>query len=258
MKGKDRRDKLAEFRLAQAYSRPRKGLRAALSRAVDLWERFMPTSSWEKGFVAVAAVLIVGVLIGAIYILTSNVLSDGGKKHVAAGRLQAHPTRATPPAIHMPPPAPTAIVLGVPQLAKGQPTDRQDCEAIRGASYRSDAERAFFQQHCVTPTAPLANPRPGQGHPTQPPPLPAPPTAPPQPGGFTASDAIGLAVYWIAHNAPKAYTADASLCNAVDSAGHWVVTCPASLAGCQGSVCQTTLSVCVFTDPPQVRSADQC
>lgn len=252
MESESRRDRLARLHLERLNRPPDQGWTAWADRAVDRWERFMAGSGWERAFFAGGVVLIAALAIGAIFMIASNALGGGsGRKQAAAGGARATATIAQAP------PTPTAIVIGVPTLPTALPTDRASCDAIRGTNYKSAAERQFFELNCVTPTAQPTR-SPGNGHggpPTQPPP---PPTQPPPSGGFTAGDAIDLAVYWITHNAAAAYTTDAGSCNAVQTGSHWVVTCNASVVGCQGSACQTTLSVCVFPDPLAVRPADQC
>jgi hypothetical protein len=251
--GENRRDRLARFNLERLNIAPKQGGRAGLERAIDRWERFMAGSGWEKGFFAAAVLLIAGLAIAAIFMLASNAFGGGGgRKPVTAGAL---PSTAT---LVPPRPTPTAIVIAVPTLSTAAPANRQDCNAISGTGYKSDAERLFFEQNCVTPTAEPSNPGNGDGGPPT-----EPPTEPPQPQPtegpvvVDAGNAAEFAVYWIEHNASQAYT-DVGPCNVVQSGSHWVVTCNANVAGCQGSVCATTISVCVFPDPLEVRPANQC
>jgi hypothetical protein len=217
----------------------------ALAVLLGLRELLMARSGWEKGILAIAAALIASVIIGAIVLVASNAGGGGGEnKQVTTGGSRATPTVAARA------PTPTAVVIAIATLPTAGPTDRADCNAIRGTDYTSESERQFFAQNCVTPTG-------GQGsQPTQPP-RPQ-PTQPPPSGGFTAGDAINVTVYWMTHNASQAYTTNAGSCNAVQTGSHWVVTCNANLAGCQGSVCATTVSACVFSDPLEVRPSDQC
>lgn len=253
MEGEDERDSMARFRReAEQTSRPpKRGWRGSPDHAFDLWERFTAGSGWQKSRLGIAAFLIIGVVITAIYLLASNAVSGGGQQQVVAVRSQATPTvaQALPTA--------TSILIAVPTPLPARPTDRTDCDAIRGTNYNSEAERAFFQQNCVAPTEEPANVEDGQGFAVNTPP-PPPPTEPSGSGGLSAGDAIDLAVSWITHDAPERYTADPGSCSSRQTAGHWLVTCTASLVGCQGAVCRTTLSVCVFAEPVEVRSSDQC
>jgi len=252
--GETRRDRLARLNLERINRPPKQGVSGGLKRAADSWDRFMAGSGWEKGFFAAAVLLIAGLAIGALFMLTSNALDGGGgKKQVAAGGARA---TATP---RVAPPTPTAIVIGVPTFPTAQPTPRTSCDEIRGTAYNSEAEQAFYEQSCLTtPTPPSGGGNDNGGgdeKPTNPPP---PKPTDPGPPVFDASDAVAVAAYWIEHNAPQAYTVDSTTCNAFQTGGHWVVTCPANLVGCQGAACVSNVSVCVFPDPLAVRPADQC
>jgi len=252
--GESRRDRLAQLSLERMNRPPKQGLSGALARARDSWNRFITGSGWEKGFFAVAVLLIAGLAIGALFMLTSNALGGGGgKKQAVAGD-----TRPTATARQAPPTS-TAIVIGVPTLPTALPTSRTACEDIRGTSYNSDAERAFYEQNC------LATPEPPSGgggddggggnvEPTEEPP-PEPTEGPPV---VDAGYAVDVAAYWIEHNAPQAYTVDSTTCNPFQTGGHWVVTCSANVVGCQGSACVETVSVCVYPEPLEVRPANQC
>ena len=250
--GENRRDRLARLNLERMNRPPKQGMSGGLDRAVDSWNGFMAGSGWEKGFFAAAVLLIAGLAIGALFRLTSNALDGGGgKKQVAAGGTRA---TATP---RQAPPTPTAIVIGVPTFPTPLPTDRTACDAIRGTSYNSDAERAFYEENClVTPEPPAGGGDDGGGdeEPNDPPPEPTDEGPPVVDAGY----AIDLGVYWIEHYAPQAYTVDSTTCNAFQTGGRWVVTCPANLVGCQGSACISNVSVCVFPDPLAVRPANEC
>ncbi len=249
--GENRRDRLARLNLEPLSRAPKEGWRARLDRVADMWGGFMAGSGWEKGFFAAAVLLIAGLAIGAIFMLASNAFGGGGgRKQVAAGSPRS--TATLLPAR----PTPTAIVIAVPTPPTAAPTDRTTCDAIRGTDYRSDSERQFFEQNCLTPVDQPPSPD-GGGPPAGPPSEPPPPQPTEGPLVVDAGNAAEFATYWIEHNAPQAYI-DVGQCNALQAGGHWVVTCNANLAGCQGSVCATTISVCVFADPLQVRPSDQC
>ena len=179
-------------------------------------------------------------------VLTGNAIGGGQKERASAGTIlrtstvvrQVSPAAATP-------------ASDTPVPATAQPAVRQDCAAIRGTDYQSEAERVYFQQNCLEPTeepAPATNAGPTA----------APTAEQPGTGGSDADNAIGLAVDWIVHYASPSYTTDAGSCNAVQANGHWVVTCNARLSGCQGSVCEAIVSVCVLSDLTGVRPSDQC
>jgi hypothetical protein len=244
----DVNDRLARLRVDQ-NGPPRGGRQVAASRVAVWWRRFLHRRRGDA-LLAMTAVLIAGVVIAAIAVLVISLASGGGDKEQASAAI----IQRTPAAVARSSPslAPTTAATQPPAVATAQPAGRQDCAAIRGTSYQSEAERAFFQQNCLEPAeepAPAAN----AGQPTA-----APPAATPVPGGSDASNAIGLAVDWIAQHASPSYTTDAGSCNALQASGHWVVTCNARLAGCQGSICEATVSVCVLSDLTGVRPSGEC
>jgi hypothetical protein len=99
---------------------------------------------------------------------------------------------------------------------------RRNCDLIRGTEYRSDAEREWFEEHCLEPT---------------PEPTEAAATATPGSGGGEV---------------------DQGTCNAVSSGNHWVVTCSVRLVGCHTAACAESLSACVYADPVRVVPTTQC
>ena len=230
-----------------------------IGRAVALWERVLRRRRRGDVLLAATGVLIGGVVIAALVVLAVSAATGGGDKPAAAVVAQRTPTearRATPTATA----APSATV--VPAMA---PAFRTDCNAIRGTSYQNEAERAYFQQNCLEPgeeppvvSNPVQPPSRPLGGPTSAPPAVQPTAIPPTPGGSNASRAIGLAVAWLTQSGSKLYTTDAGSCSAVQTGVHWVVTCNARVLGCQGSVCDTTVSVCVPNDLSAVRPSEQC
>jgi hypothetical protein len=239
--------RLARLRVEQDRP-PQGGRQAAVSRALAWWRRFLRRRRRGDALLAMTAVLIAGVIIAAIVVLVISLASGGGDKQPAS----AITFQRTPTVVKRASPSPITPATATPELPTAQPAYRQDCAAIRGTEYQSEAERVYFQQNCLEPAeqpAPATNP--GQ-------PAAAPLAATPVPGGSDASNAIGLAVDWIAHQASPSYTTDAGLCNAVQTSGHWVVTCNARLSGCQGSVCEAIVSVCVLSDLTAIRPSNQC
>jgi len=241
MDDEDVNDRLARLRVEQDGP-PQGGRQAAASRAAMLWRRFLRRRRRGDALLAMTAVLIAGVVIAALCVLVISLASGGGDKKPAS----AVGVRRTPTVVRRASPSPTTPASETPAPATAQPAYRQDCAAIRGTEYQSEAERAFFQQNCLEPAT-------NAGQPTA-----APPAATPVPGGSDASTAIGLAVDWIVHHASPSYATDAGSCNAVQTSGHWVVTCNARLSGCQGFVCEAFVSVCVLSDLTGVRPSDQC
>jgi hypothetical protein len=257
MKDDDLNDRLARLRVEQ--DGPRQGGGEQPEQTAMRASRRL-----RRGDVPLASgVLIVGVIIAALSVLVISLASRGGEKQPAS----AIGVRRTPTAVRQASPSATRPAPETPLPATAQPAVRQDCDAIQGTSYQSEAERVYFQQNCVEPEqsnnpAPQANPPQPPSQPTSVPPAvqptAAPPAATPVPGGSDASNAIGVAVDWITHNGSPSYTTDAGSCSAVQTGGHWVVTCNARVAGCQGSVCDAIVSVCVLSDLSAVRPSDQC
>lgn len=252
MKDDDLNDRLARLR-GERDGPPQGGRRAALSRATLRASRRLRRGD---AFLVASGVLIVGVIIAALSVLVISLASGGGEKQPAS----AVGVRRTPTVLRQASPTATTPAIATPQPATAQPTVRQDCDAIRGTDYQSEAERVYFQQNCLEPGAPATNPTRPPSVPTSAPPVVQPTAAPPaSPAPASdASTAIGLAVDWIAHQAAPSYATDAGSCNAVQASGHWVVTCNARLSGCQGSACEAIVSVCVLSDLSAVRPSDQC
>ena len=257
MEDDDLNDRLARLRVEQDGP-TQGGRRAALSRAALRASRRLRRGD---AFLVASGVLIVGVIIAALSVLVISLASGGGEKQPAS----AAGVRRTPTTLRQASPSATTPATETPLPATAQPAVRQDCDAIRGTSYQSEAERVYFQQNCLEPAeepALVTNPGQPPSQPTSVPPAvqptAAPPAATPVPGGSDASNAIGLAVDWIARHGSPSYTTDAGSCNAVQASGHWVVTCNALVAGCQGSVCEAIVSVCVLSDLSAVRPSDQC
>ena len=238
---------------------PGRDWNARARRLQDQWHRFTAGGMERVFFVVACGVAVIVAVIGVVALATRG----GGGDDVAAS-VSARPTetRATRTLA-----TPTVITIGVPDIPTTLPTetppsedDRTSCGQIRGTSYRSAAERAWYEKNC---SASVSNP------PSQPPastgntPVPAQPTSPPAPTstaapqGVTAGEAISLGASWMRTSAPKAYTVDTSTCSATYIGNHWIVSCTASLAGCQNSACEQQLDVCVFADR-RVVSAASC
>jgi hypothetical protein len=249
MKDDDLDDRLARLRVEQGD--PGQGSRqGVISRAAALWERYSRRRRRGDALLVTSAVLIAGVLIAALCVLVVSLASGGGEKPAAAVGVRSTPTALRQASSSATAPATEAIA---------RPPVRQDCDAIRGTSYQSGAERAFYQQNCLEPeeAAPATNAGELPRQPASVPPAVQPTPAPPLAGGSDAN-VIGLAVEWILHHGSPSYTTDSGSCNAVQASGHWVVTCTARLSGCQGSVCEAIVSVCVLSESTAVRPSDQC
>lgn len=257
-----RREKLARIGVEARPREPRRGWQVALDRVADVWERFTAFSGWERAFFVGGCVLAVAVAVGAVVALTRSGGGDDARP-VAVSRPRASPVPTTGPA-----PTATPIDVAVASLPTRSAANRENCDEIRGSEYLSDEERDWFLANCeseddggttVVSRPPGSGPaQPPQGGSSPPPPPPPPPTQPPPTGGLSSSEAISLAIGWMTYDAPEAYVVDGGSCSAVQIGDHWVVTCQATIAGCQGSVCAATLSVCVFDDPRRVVPTDQC
>ncbi len=250
---RDERDRLDRYRTEHVSQVPPPGRRRAVQRIKDLWRLAARDSGPLRWRLVLGAAPIIAVLVFAIVLLAASAAgSGGGDKRLVAAQARVAATPAEPPTE-----APTETPVSLSALAQATTLpDRQECGTIRGTDYSSASERTFYQQNCVEPTAQPALPVP-LVRPTDTP-LPAQPTELPSPVDFGAISAVGLAVDWITNSAPDAYVTSASSCNAVQVGNHWVVTCAASPTGCQGSACQTILSVCVFAEEPRVRQPDEC
>ena len=113
-----------------------------------------------------------------------------------------------------------------PAPATEQTTYRQDCAAILGTPYQSEAERLWFIANCAVPTEPA----PGGGVPTPQPTLAPPPAPTPTPvPGLTASQAISRAVDWLAS---QGIGIDAGSCGASSSGSTWTVSCESNTTVC--------------------------
>ncbi len=68
-----------------------------------------------------------------------------------------------------------------------------------------------------------------------------------------AGQAVEIGAQWMARQEEGAYSVDAASCTAVPIGPNWSVTCGAVLEGCtRAAICRTTLTACVFEQPPLV------
>lgn len=117
---------------------------------------------------------------------------------------------------------------------------------------------SYLSPHRTAPPPPAKSPSfvaapPGGGGPQAP--APAQPTPEAQNGGLSASAAIYVAALWLSSNADASYRLDNDTCRATPSGPNWSVSCRAQLQGCaDASVCDTTLSACVLSQPVLVAS----
>ena len=252
-KKESRREKLAKIRFDAIQPRQGRGERFA-DRAFDLWQRFTAFSGLEKAFFISGCALALALAIGALIALSQN--AGGGDDQAAVVNLPTRPPAATPAPVT---PTSTVALLVFERPTAEPSANREDCDAISGTEYQSDEERDWFLENCQdTGPANVSGPpqsRPSPSGPSLPPPT---ATPPPAPAGFTSAQAVSLAVSWMASGGSESYTVDAGSCTSVDIGDHWVVTCPATLAGCQGPDCETTLSVCVFESNGRVVPAERC
>lgn len=251
-KGNFRRERLAELGIERLQRPPERAWDVRARRMRDRWHRFA-AAGWERTFFAVACgVAVIVAVIGVVALATSR----GGGGNGAGASVNTRPTEAQSSNGKA---TPTAITIGVPDIPTNLPTEtpppeptedssnRTDCDDIRGTSYRSSEERAWYEKNCGAfvnnpPSQPPASTgnTPVPVHPT------SPPTSPPQ--GLSAGDAISLGISWMTTSAPKSYTVDSSTCSAIHIGDHWIVSCTAHLAGCQSAACEAQLQVCVYVD----------
>jgi hypothetical protein len=250
-------DRLAQFRQDQSQvDAPPKRRRGILRAATNVWTRSEARYGRLQTRLVALAIPIIGITALAITLLVTS--SGNGRANTTelAALQRTAQLRATTA-----PPTPTVAIVAAQTDIATAPADRANCDSIRGTSYLSDVERSFYLDTCVEPTAVVrAQPqRPVTSAPPASQPTPAVPTAVPPvaTAASAASAAIALAVDWIVRSGPQ-YSTDASSCSAVQTSGHWVVTCSARLSGCQGSPCSASISVCVFDNPVAVRPSTAC
>lgn len=259
-KGNFRRERLNELGIDRLQRPPDRAWSSRTRRLQDRWHRFA-AAGWERTFfVAACGVAVIVAIIGVVALATRGGGGGGGD---AAAAVNARPTEAHSTSSRA---TPTAITIGVPDIPTNLPTetplpenDRTDCDAIRGTSYRSQAERAWYEKNCGASVSKPPSQPPG---PTGNTPVPVQPTSPPAPTpppqGLSAGQAISLGISWMTTSAPKAYTVDSAACSAVHIGDHWIVSCTARLAGCQSSACEAQLQVCVYTADRRVVPAASC
>jgi len=80
------------------------------------------------------------------------------------------------------------------------------------------------------------------------PPPPA-PTAAKQTGGLAPGQAAAFAANWLRNRPTATYNIDPASCVATQRGLSWAVTCLGDPIGCNGMVCTTSLTACVFEQP---------
>ena len=130
-----------------------------------------------------------------------------------------------------------------------EPANREDCDSIRGSEYRSEAERLWYLQHCLTPPEEFAYTAgvggAGAGVVVEPlgpdgDVLPTPTVA------FGSSEASWAVADWLL---AKGYAVVPGSCIASSDAGNqWYVTCLAEEVGCKAE-CTAVLSTCLIAEP---------
>jgi hypothetical protein len=63
---------------------------------------------------------------------------------------------------------------------------------------------------------------------------------------------MSKATDWISNDSPMILTVEPPGCTAIWLNGHWSVSCLVRLAGCTGTTCVASLSLCVFASDPVV------
>ncbi len=132
--------------------------------------------------------------------------------------------------------------------------NRTNCDAIRSTPYLSETERTWFLTTCVVEAEPivfLAAPGVG-GLASQPAPEPE------RAEGLSAADAIASGAGWIASQPDAVYEVSGEDCNASRVGETWLVTCKATLLGCDFAECTTWHAVCVTDANRAVLSLRNC
>ncbi len=138
--------------------------------------------------------------------------------------------------------------------AAPEEADRANCDVILGTPYLSETERTWFLTTCVVEPEPvvfLAAPSVG-GLASQPAPEPAPAE------GLSAANAIASGTAWIARQPDAAYAVSGEDCNASRVGETWLVTCRATLLGCEFEECTMWHAVCVTDANRAVLSLKNC
>lgn len=215
-----RRNKLAQARFGNAA--PPDKRRPATDWAIEIRERFTALRLWEQAAITAVGFLLVFALPIIIFALTRG----GGGSDEAANAAPIAPLVQIAESTFTPT-ATSAQLRTTPTPRANIPTvgaNREDCAAILGTPYQSEAERLWFIANCAAPTEPA----PGGGVPT-PQPTVAPPPAPTPVPGLTASQAISRAVDWLNS---QGIGVDAGSCGASSSGSMWTVNCESNATVC--------------------------
>lgn len=264
--------------LEATRERPDRDRRSPAHIAVEWWERFWATSFWEKAVVlggtalaGIAAIVASLALSGSSGDQSSTLAQEPAPQAAlgAPARTATVPPTVASTATAMPTdtpvvadPTPDDVEVEPPPTA--EPPNRRNCQAIAGTAYLSSVEREWFLDHCLDadtpggPVVPPSQPAPPSDPSGPPPPPPTPVPAPTSSTQVSASEAITLAVGWMVSQTGNTYSISQESCYATHMGARWVVVCQAELVGCQGDVCSTTLSACVFEQPLFVAPADSC
>ena len=85
--------------------------------------------------------------------------------------------------------------------------------------------------------------------PAPPPPAPTPATPVDGFAGLTPGQVAAFAANWLESRPDATYDIDPSSCLATPRGPNWAVTCLGNPVGCNGSVCTTSLTACVYEQP---------
>lgn len=226
--------------------RPRRRFKlpSVATLAAELRDDFKTAPFWQRGLLVFAVALA-----GLFITILGLALTDGTGDPRPS--VQARPTLVpTAEEAVDAPPAPTREEMPTPIPPAAAAENREDCAAIRGQGYLSEAEREWFLASCpesdvaAAETGPIDDVgAPGPSSPTA-----APlstPTAPPQ-DAFEGADAIALVVGYFASAPEASYMINPASCDATPAAGGaWNVFCIGVLAGCSRPECVIGLNACV-------------
>ena len=135
-------------------------------------------------------------------------------------------------------------------------TNRANCDSIRGTPYLSETERAWFLTACVVEPEPavfLAVPAASVSGLA-----PEPGLEPEQAQGLSVAEAIASGAEWITDQPDGVYEVSGEDCNASRVGETWLVTCQATLLGCDFEKCTTWHAVCVTDADRAVLSLRDC
>lgn len=134
--------------------------------------------------------------------------------------------------------------------------NRANCASIQGTPYESELERTWFLANCIVEQEPeplVFASAPASGS------IASDPIAAPEPAeGINEEIAITAGADYIAGQSNPSYDVASGSCNASPVGELWLVTCQATLTGCETAECTSWEAVCVVDSAGVVLSSRNC